>query len=94
MDFAPPPQISENDNHAWKQDNKRKEHLRNGWMLCVVLFGVNEAIQTYKEEKCGSLADHPEYYHKTYHFHSASNFSKSITDPSNPFSINTTPVQL
>jgi len=92
MDFAPPQEVSEN--QAWKYDNKRKEHLRNGWMLCVVLFGVNEAIQTYKEEKCGSLSEHPEYYKKTYHFHADANFSKSITDPSNPFSSNTTHVQL
>ena len=57
----------------------------DGCLCVVLLFGVNEAIQTYLEEKCGLLAHHPDYDKNTYHFYFDTNFSKSITDPSNPF---------
>ena len=79
--------MSPEDPSYWKIDVKRKEHLRNGWMLCAVIYGINEAIQIYKEEQCSttSLEIHPEFYKKTYHFHEEQNFTSSITDPSNPF---------
>jgi hypothetical protein len=89
MDFSIKDKIknlSPSDSSYYKVDAKRKEHLRNGWMLCSVIYGINEAIQIYKEEKCIASKDtHPEYYKKTYHFHDDKNFTSSITDPSNPF---------
>lgn len=72
---------------AWKNELKRKQHLRNGWLLCAVLFGVNGAIEAYKTEACGKPEEHPEFFQKTWHFHEPGLFAKSLEDPagSNPF---------
>lgn len=69
-------------NAEWKQTKLGQSHIRNGWLLCTVLFGINGAIEAYKREKCGS--DDPKFYQKTWHFHDEALFAESIRDPSIP----------
>ena len=76
-DFAPDP-----DKPNLHREGKNKLiQLRNGWLLCAVVYGVNEAIQHYKTASCGT---NEEYFQKTWHFHDDKNFTQSLEDPSNP----------
>eukprot|EP00531_Pseudo-nitzschia_arenysensis_P001700 CAMPEP_0116118764 /NCGR_PEP_ID=MMETSP0329-20121206/2281_1 /TAXON_ID=697910 /ORGANISM="Pseudo-nitzschia arenysensis, Strain B593" /LENGTH=524 /DNA_ID=CAMNT_0003612419 /DNA_START=192 /DNA_END=1766 /DNA_ORIENTATION=- len=77
-DFSPDPKATSEHKEAFKPFAR----LRNGWMLCAVVYGVNEAIQAYKRESCGT---DEKYFQKTWHFHEEALFKKSIEDPSNPF---------
>ena len=80
MDFTP---LHKNDAQL---TNKRKEHVRNGWMVCMVIFGINEAVQYSKETTlCGPADEFPQYYNKTYHFHGEQNFTQSLENTTNPF---------
>ncbi len=63
-------------------DLRHKMHLRNGWLLCAVVTGINEAITAYKTASCGT---DEKFFQKTWHFHNEANFTQSIQDPSNPF---------
>jgi len=76
-------------NAQWKEDNKRFSLLRHGWMLCAVLFGINEAIYELKKAKCSSSDsdrdNNQNYFQKTLHFHDEKNFTLSLEDHSNPF---------
>ena len=76
-DFAPDPE----ETNLLKEEKKKLKQLRNGWLLCAVVYGVNEAIQHYKTASCGTNED---YFRKTWHFHDDKNFTQSLEDPSNP----------
>ena len=76
-DYVHDPDVSE-----WANQNKPLYRKRNGWFLCTVIFGVNEAIAAYKRASCGT---NETYFRKTWHFHEEEAFRKSIEDPSNPF---------
>jgi hypothetical protein len=55
------------------------EHV---WMLCTVLFGLNEAATELKSMYCGPSAN----YSKTFHFHEEKKFQAMLDDPhTNPF---------
>ena len=73
-------------NSEWKQQKLKQAHIRNGWLLCTVLFGMNGAIEAYKKEACGSASDSEQekFFQKTWHFHDEALFAESIRDPSIP----------
>jgi hypothetical protein len=77
-DFKPDPNSEDLGNERLKQ----RVRLINGWMLCVVVYGMNEAIIHYKKAKCGN---DEKFFQKTYHFHDEKNFTDSLKDPSNIF---------
>lgn len=70
------------DQGKWYEQHKFSFRLRNGWLLCAAVYGVNQAIEHYKKASCGT---NPLYFEKTYHFHDPTNFTNSLEDPSNPF---------
>ena len=63
-------------------DVRDRMHMRNGWLLCAVITGINEAITAYKNASCGT---DEKYFRKAWHFHQEDDFNQSIRDPSNPF---------
>ena len=63
-------------------DVRDRMHMRNGWLLCAVITGINEAITAYKTASCGT---DEKYFRKAWHFHQEDDFNQSIRDPSNPF---------
>ena len=77
-DFSPHPEFD----NEYQAFDRKKFQLRHGWMLCAVVYGVNEAIQAYKTASCGT---DEKYFQKTWHFHDDKEFQQSIKDPSNPF---------
>lgn len=77
-DFAPDPTADEH-----KELTKKYAQLRHGWLLCAVVYGVNEAVQAYKTASCGT---DEKFFQKTFHFHTEENFLESIQNPSHrPF---------
>ena len=80
-DFLPDPDST----NLYRESKKKIIQLRNGWLLCAVVYGVNEAIQHYKTASCGT---NEEYFQKTWHFHDDKNFTQSLEDPSNPLAKN------
>ena len=69
-----------------KDYHKPDQHhniVKNGWMLCVVLFSLNEVAIQIKTKHCDAAAN----FQKTLHFHDERMFEQSVNDPSNPFLI-------
>lgn len=63
----------------WKQ----QLIIRHTWMLCTVLFSLNEAAIDVKTKHCGPTAN----FMKTFHFHDEKLFQLALNDTSNPFLI-------
>jgi peptidyl serine alpha-galactosyltransferase len=55
--------------------------VKHGWMLCKMLFGLNEVAIDIKKKHCGPSAN----FEKTWHFHDEEKFQHALDDPSNPF---------
>jgi len=83
-DFAGTNYSNSSKGEDWKAKVFRERHITNGWMLCAVLLGINEAIAAYRTETCGNPNDHPQFFRKTFHFHNDTLFQQSIDDPSIP----------
>lgn len=63
--------------------------IRNGWMMCSIIFGLNDAATSLKKRAC--LSPNLE---KTWHFHEEDKFQQMLSDPSNPFhQKNTSPIK-
>lgn len=60
--------------------SKHMDIVRNGWMMCSLIYGLNDAATKVKTKHC----DHPNL-EKTWHFHTEENFQQALDDPSNPF---------
>mmetsp|Transcript_5179 Transcript_5179/g.8521 ORF Transcript_5179/g.8521 Transcript_5179/m.8521 type:complete len:511 (-) Transcript_5179:53-1585(-) len=68
----------------WKDYSPtRKNHfiVLHGWMLCVVVYSLNEVAIELKKKHCNASAN----FEKTWHFHTDENFQAVLDDPSNPF---------
>jgi hypothetical protein len=54
--------------------------VRNGWMMCSLIFGLNDVATSVKQKHC----ENPNLS-KTWHFHEEEKFQHMVDDPSNPF---------
>lgn len=87
----PPPNLGEiydwnifpNEIDMLDMSTPRKEHLiiLHGWMLCTILYSLNEIAADVKKLNCGADAN----YSKVEHFHDNTKFQAMLDDPSNPF---------
>lgn len=61
---------------------KMQHHIvLHGWMMCAILFALNEVAIDIKKKHCGANAN----FEKTFHFHDEVKFQAMLDDPSNPF---------
>lgn len=72
--------------NGWEvKDHSRtdKQHfiIKNAWMLCIVIFTLNEVAIDLKKKHCGANAN----FEKTWHFHEEPLFQAMLDDPTNPF---------
>jgi hypothetical protein len=65
---------------------RQRSIVLNGWMLCTVLYSLNEIATNVKKVNCGADAN----YSKVEIFHDADKFQAMLDDPSNPFLKNKT----
>jgi hypothetical protein len=68
----------------WKDYSRPDRHhllVKHGWMLCIVVYSLNEVATELKTKHCGANAN----FNKTWHFHTEENFQAVLDDPSNPF---------
>ena len=66
------------------EKNKVPYRKRFTWMLCAVVYGVNEAVRNYKGRSCGTDA---KYFQKTFHFHDEKNFTESLKNRTRPWAV-------
>ena len=73
---------------TYDYSTKHSEQIqRNGWFLCLIIYGLNEVITKVKEMRCnnpdsGGIGVN---WDKIFHFHDEDKFQASLDDPSNPF---------
>jgi hypothetical protein len=60
--------------------HKHPDIVRNGWMMCSLIFGLNDAATSLKQRHCSNPN-----LEKTWHFHDETLFQQMLDDPSNPF---------
>jgi hypothetical protein len=60
--------------------DKHEKLVRNGWMMCSLIFGLNDAATSLKRRHCSNPN-----LEKTWHFHEKDLFQQMLDDPSNPF---------
>jgi hypothetical protein len=60
--------------------DKHRNIVRNGWMMCSLIFGLNDAATLFKQRHCSNPN-----LEKTWHFHEEDLFQQMLKDPSNPF---------
>jgi hypothetical protein len=61
----------------------KNEHsiVLHGWMLCKMIYSLNEVSTSLKEKHCGGKAN----FDKSWHFHDETLFQEMLNDPTNPF---------
>jgi len=70
--------IEKND---YSSRGNRKYLIQNGWMMCTIIFAVNEAATQMKRKHCDFQAN----YNKTFHFHEESAFQAMLQNFTRPF---------
>ena len=53
----------------------------HGWMLCKIIYSLNEVSISLKEKHCGGKAN----FDKSWHFHDEALFQEMLNDPTNPY---------
>jgi len=65
----------------YKDPSKHRLIVEDAWMLCTIVYAINEVAISFKKNHCDSNAN----FEKTVHFHAEENFTAFLKDPSNPF---------
>lgn len=61
---------------------QRQHYLvKHGWMMCTIIFSVNEAATHVRKNHCNAQAN----YNKTFHFHENDAFEAMLQDFARPF---------
>jgi peptidyl serine alpha-galactosyltransferase len=61
--------------------NQLNHTIHHGWMLCSILFSLNEIAESLKRKHCNGKAN----FNKTWHFQDEALFQASLDDPTNPY---------
>ena len=61
--------------------NHPQSIVHHGYMLCKIIYSLNEVATSLKEKHCGAKAN----FDKTVHFHNETLFQEALDDPTNPY---------
>ena len=61
--------------------NRTHSTVLHGWMLCKMIYSLNEVAVSLKTKHCGGNAN----FNKTWHFHNETLFQEMLNDHSNPY---------